>query len=88
MGGELTLDEDLIIEGKCDSKMIHGARNLSIGSFAGVKADIAGTLALATERFGPIVTNSATQRTKGYTTNDVTLCVVIDTFIFWRARRD
>ena len=40
MSGELTLDEDLIIEGKFDGKMIHSARNLSIGSFASVKADI------------------------------------------------
>lgn len=42
MRGELTLDEDLIIEGKFDGTMIHGARNLSIGSFASVKADIEG----------------------------------------------
>jgi len=42
MRGELTLDEGLIIESKFDGKMIHGARNLSIGSFASVKADIEG----------------------------------------------
>lgn len=42
MRGELTLDEDLIIEGTFDGTTIQGARNLSIGSFARVKADIEG----------------------------------------------
>jgi cytoskeletal protein CcmA (bactofilin family) len=42
MRGELTLDEDLIIEGTFDGTTINGARNLSIGSFANVKAHIEG----------------------------------------------
>ena len=48
--GELTLDEDLIIEDKFDGRMIHSARNLSIGSFASVKADIEGEIIQNTPR--------------------------------------
>ncbi len=51
MRGELTLDEDLIIEGTFDGNVIDGAHALSIGTFASVKAtvrsdsaDIAGTV--------------------------------------------
>lgn len=42
MKGELSLDEDLIIEGRFEGPVIDGARRLSIGTFANVKADIRG----------------------------------------------
>lgn len=42
MRGELTLDEDLIFDGKFDGTLIDGARMLSIGLFAEVNADIVG----------------------------------------------
>lgn len=42
MRGELTLDEDLIFDGKFDGTLIDGARKLSIGPFAEVHADIVG----------------------------------------------
>lgn len=42
MRGELTLDEDLIFDGKFDGTLINGARKLSIGPFAEVNADIFG----------------------------------------------
>lgn len=40
MTGELTLDEDLIIEGEFRGKHIRGARRLAIGSFARVRAEV------------------------------------------------
>lgn len=42
MKGELTLDEDLIIDGQFEGPVINGARRLDIGAFATVKADIHG----------------------------------------------
>lgn len=42
MKGELSLDEDLIIDGRFEGPVIDGARCLSIGTFAKVKADIHG----------------------------------------------
>lgn len=42
MRGELTLDEDLIIEGKFEGTRIDGARKLSIGTFAEVRANVRG----------------------------------------------
>lgn len=42
MKGELSLDEDLIIDGRFEGPAIDGARRLSIGTFASVKADIRG----------------------------------------------
>ncbi len=42
MKGELSLDEDLIIDGRFEGPAIDGARCLSIGTFANVKADIRG----------------------------------------------
>lgn len=42
MKGELSLDEDLIIDGRFEGPVIEGARCLSIGTFANVKADIHG----------------------------------------------
>jgi len=45
MTGELTLDEDLIIEGRFSGSRIDGARRLSIGSFASVRAHISGSSA-------------------------------------------
>lgn len=40
MNGELTLDEDLIIEGQFRGPCVDGARRLTIGSFASVSARI------------------------------------------------
>jgi cytoskeletal protein CcmA (bactofilin family) len=42
MKGELSLDEDLIIDGRFEGPVIDGAHSLSIGTFAKVKADIRG----------------------------------------------
>lgn len=42
MKGELSLDEDLIIDGRFEGPVIDGARRLSIGTFASVKAEIYG----------------------------------------------
>ncbi|MGH8223668.1 MAG: bactofilin family protein [Woeseiaceae bacterium] len=40
MRGELTLDEDLIIDGTFDGTVIDGAHRLSVGAFAQVRARI------------------------------------------------
>ncbi len=40
MRGELSLDEDLIIEGTFEGSRIEGAKNLSIGTFAHVRASV------------------------------------------------
>lgn len=42
MRGELTLNEDLIVEGKFQGKFIEGAKNLSVSPYAEINADIKG----------------------------------------------
>jgi len=38
--GDLTAEEDLLIQGRVEGKIRHGAANLTIGPFADVRADI------------------------------------------------
>lgn len=40
MKGELTLDEDLVIDGNFEGTTIRGPRSLTVGPFATVRADI------------------------------------------------
>lgn len=42
MRGELTLDEDLTIDGRFEGAVINGVHKLSVSTFAEVKADIRG----------------------------------------------
>lgn len=71
MKGSLTLDEDLIIDGRFEGTRIEGAHQLSISTHAAVKADIygdsaeiAGTLDGAFEGSGTVLVRR-TARIKG-----------------------
>lgn len=71
MKGELTLDEDLVINGRFEGTHIRGARRLSVSPHATVKgdvrvesADIAGTVDGALEGSGTVVVHR-TARIRG-----------------------